>query len=79
VYTTDPANTSFHPQNASHQIPGPGTYTLRLRAWTDPADGTVRYVVGCKTCHNPHRTPGAEHLLAFSNVNSQLCLTCHIK
>jgi predicted CXXCH cytochrome family protein len=79
IYDTTGTSTSFHPQNASHQVPGPGTNTLRLRSWTDPADNTVKYVVGCKTCHNPHRTPGAEHLLAFSNTNSQLCLSCHIK
>lgn len=79
IYDTTGTSTSFHPQNASHQVPGPGGNILRLRSWTDPADGTTKYVVGCKTCHNPHRTAGAEHLLAFSNVNSQLCLTCHIK
>ena len=78
IYDTTGTSTSFHPQNASHQVVS-ASGTLRLRSWTDPADNTVKYVVGCKTCHNPHRTPGAEHLLAFSNVNSQLCLTCHIK
>jgi predicted CXXCH cytochrome family protein len=78
IYDTTGTSTSFHPQNASHQVVS-AAGTLRLRAWTDPADNTSKYVVGCKTCHNPHRTAGAEHLLAFSNVNSQLCLTCHIK
>ena len=71
-------STSFHDQSASHQVVS-AAGTLRLRSWTDPADSTVKYVVGCKTCHNPHRTPGADHLLAFSNTSSQLCLTCHIK
>lgn len=79
IYPTDPASTSFRPQSASHQVPGPNGAILRLRSWTDPADNTVKYVVGCKTCHNPHRTPGADHLLAFSNTSSQLCLACHIK
>ena len=80
VYDTTGTSTSFHPQNSSHQVPGPNGAILRLRSWTDPAaPATPKYVVGCKTCHNPHRTAGAEHLLAFSNVNSQLCLTCHIK
>jgi predicted CXXCH cytochrome family protein len=79
IYDTTGTSTSFHPQNASHQIPGPNGATMRLRSWTDPADSTVKYVVGCKTCHNPHRTAGAEHLLAFSNTASQLCLACHIK
>jgi predicted CXXCH cytochrome family protein len=78
IYDTTGTSTSFHPQNASHSVVG-SAGTLRLRSWTDPSDGTTKYVVGCKTCHNPHRTAGAEHLLNFSNVNSQLCLTCHIK
>jgi predicted CXXCH cytochrome family protein len=78
IYDTTGTSTSFHPQNASHQVVS-AAGTLRLRSWTDPADNTAKYVVGCKTCHNPHRTPGADHLLAFSNANSQLCLTCHIK
>jgi predicted CXXCH cytochrome family protein len=78
IYPLAGASTSFHDQNASHQVVS-AAGMLRLRSWTDPADNTVKYVVGCKTCHNPHRTPGAEHLLAFSNNASQLCLTCHIK
>jgi predicted CXXCH cytochrome family protein len=78
VYDTTGTSTSFRPQNASHQVVS-AAGMLRLRSWTDPADNTVKYVVGCKTCHNPHRTAGADHLLAFSNANSQLCLTCHIK
>jgi len=78
IYSTDPASTSYRPQNASHQIPGPTGVNLRLRSWTDPADATVKYVVGCRTCHNVHGG-GADHLLQYSNVNSQLCLTCHIK
>jgi hypothetical protein len=48
---------------------------------------TPQWVVGCKTCHNPHGTnlnkptvqvPYAK-LLNGSNQNSQLCLTCHSK
>jgi predicted CXXCH cytochrome family protein len=51
---------------------------LRLQNWTDPG-GTVRKVVGCTTCHNPHRTGGYPDLLTMSNAASAVCLGCHIK
>jgi predicted CXXCH cytochrome family protein len=76
VYPTA-TSTSFNPQNASHQIPGTWG-TLRLYAWTDPTN-TTQYVVGCKTCHDPHNAGNYGHMLRFSNASSHVCLTCHIK
>lgn len=51
--------------------------TLRLKGWTD-STGTLKFVVGCSTCHNPHNK-GFPKLLAYSNASSAVCLTCHIK
>jgi predicted CXXCH cytochrome family protein len=44
----------------------------------DP-NGATQYVVGCRTCHDPHNKSNIDHLLQFSNASSALCLTCHIK
>lgn len=33
----------------------------------------------CATCHDVHNRFGVVHLLKMSNVNSELCLTCHNK
>jgi predicted CXXCH cytochrome family protein len=52
---------------------------LRLQDWTDPSDGTIRKVVGCTTCHNPHRRGGYDNMLTMSNSASAVCLGCHIK
>jgi len=76
IYPTG-TSTSFNPQNASHQVPGTWG-TLRLRSWVDPT-GTTQYVVGCRTCHDPHNRGNFGHMLQFSNASSHLCLTCHIK
>ncbi|MBI1826449.1 MAG: cytochrome c3 family protein [Planctomycetes bacterium] len=35
--------------------------------------------VECISCHDPHGTSGAPHLLVTSNTRSALCLTCHRK
>lgn len=51
---------------------------LRLSDWVDPG-GTSRKVVGCTTCHNPHRRGGFPHLQTMSNSASAMCLGCHIK
>jgi hypothetical protein len=76
IYPTA-TSTSFNPQNTSHQVPGTWG-TLRLREWIDPT-GTPQYVVGCRTCHDPHNRGNYGHMLQFSNASSHLCLTCHIK
>lgn len=76
VYPTA-TSTSFNPQNSSHQIVS-AAGTLRLYPWVDTA-GATQYVVGCKTCHDPHNRGNYGHMLRFSNQSSQLCLTCHIK
>lgn len=76
VYPTT-TSTSFNPQNSSHQIVS-AAGTLRLYPWVDTA-GSTQYVVGCKTCHDPHNRGNYGHMLRFSNQSSQLCLTCHIK
>ncbi|MHC4413766.1 MAG: cytochrome c3 family protein [Planctomycetota bacterium] len=36
-------------------------------------------VVSCSTCHTPHAKEGISHLLRKDNIDSDLCLTCHIK
>lgn len=33
----------------------------------------------CASCHDVHNRFGVSHLLKMSNVNSELCLTCHNK
>jgi predicted CXXCH cytochrome family protein len=33
----------------------------------------------CASCHDVHNRYGVAHLLRMSNVNSELCLTCHNK
>ena len=33
----------------------------------------------CASCHDVHNQYGVMHLLKMSNVNSELCLTCHNK
>ena len=33
----------------------------------------------CATCHDVHNRFGVVHLLKMSNMNSELCLTCHNK
>jgi predicted CXXCH cytochrome family protein len=33
----------------------------------------------CASCHDVHNRYGVSHLLRMSNVNSELCLTCHNK
>jgi predicted CXXCH cytochrome family protein len=60
--------------------PAQGKAQLPLRS---PGDGTTNVVVSCGTCHNPHGagngTARYPSLLRMSNVESQMCLTCHIK
>lgn len=62
--------------NESHSVVG-AAGTLRLYSMT--VSGSTAWVVGCKTCHDPHNRGNFGSMLRFSNVNSQLCLTCHIK
>lgn len=76
IYPTA-TSTSFVAQDVNHRVPGTWG-TLRLRSWTDTT-GTVQYVVGCRTCHDPHNRGNFGHMLQFSNQASHLCLTCHIK
>jgi len=33
----------------------------------------------CASCHDVHNSYGVQYLLKMSNVNSELCLTCHNK
>jgi predicted CXXCH cytochrome family protein len=33
----------------------------------------------CASCHDVHNSYGVPHLLKMSNINSELCLTCHNK
>ncbi len=35
--------------------------------------------IECVSCHDPHNTSGADHMLVMSNRRSALCLSCHIK
>jgi predicted CXXCH cytochrome family protein len=50
---------------------------LTLMDWND--SGTNRKVVGCTTCHNPHKGVDDKYLLKKTNNASALCLSCHIK
>lgn len=76
VYPTT-TSSSFNPQDANHRVNWNG-HALRLRQWFD-ATGTEKWVVGCRTCHDPHNRGNYGHMLQFSNSGSELCLTCHIK
>jgi len=77
IYTTSTTSTSFNPQDANHRVVSTWG-SLSLRSWTNPS-GVVQYVVGCKTCHEPHNRGNFGHMVRFSNASSHLCLTCHIK
>ena len=77
VYPLSGTSSGYQPTNAAGDRVGTGTQVLRLRAWDD--NGTVRYVVGCSTCHTVHNSGNYGHMLRFSNASSALCLTCHIK
>jgi predicted CXXCH cytochrome family protein len=77
VYPLTGTSTGYQPTNATGDRVGTGSTILRLRSWDDA--GTVRYVVGCSTCHTVHNNGNFPHMLRFSNASSQLCLTCHIK
>lgn len=76
VYPTT-TSTRFNPQDASHNVVSTAG-SLRLYSWVDSA-GVEKFVVGCRTCHDPHNRGNYGHMLRFSNQSSQLCLTCHIK
>jgi len=73
------------PGRLNPSVPGPfgtrrvgtGTQVLGLRPWDD--NGTIRYTVGCSTCHTVHNSGNFPHMLRFSNASSAICLTCHIK
>lgn len=77
VYPLTGTSTGYNPTNATGDRVGVGSQVLRLRSWDD--NGTIRYVVGCSTCHTVHNSGNYPHMLRFSNSSSQLCLTCHIK
>ena len=77
VYPLSGTSTGYQPTDASGSRVGTGTQQLRLRSWDD--NGTIRYVVGCSTCHTVHNNGNFPHMLRFSNASSALCLTCHIK
>jgi hypothetical protein len=77
VYPLSGTSTGYQPTNATGDRVGTSPNQLRLRSWDDA--GTVRYVVGCSTCHTVHNTGNYGHMLRFSNASSALCLTCHIK
>jgi predicted CXXCH cytochrome family protein len=77
IYPTG-TSTSYNPQDpTTHYVTFNGR-TLRLRSWVDPS-GVTQYVVGCRTCHDPHNRGNYGSMLQFSNSASVLCLTCHIK
>ncbi len=76
IYPTTPS-TNYNPQDANHRV-GTPPKQLRLRSWINPS-GVEEWVVGCSTCHTVHNNGNFEHMLRFSNTNSDLCLTCHIK
>ena len=76
IYPTT-TSTYMNPQNSSHKVVS-AAGSLSLYAWVD-SSGATQYVVGCKTCHDPHNRGNYGHMLRFSNASSQLCLTCHIK
>ncbi len=67
----------FNPQNSNHQVVS-AAGTLSLYPWVNTS-GATQYVVGCRTCHDPHNKGNYGHMLKFSNASSQLCLTCHVK
>jgi predicted CXXCH cytochrome family protein len=84
--------TNDHPVGRDAMYPPPNPPSYWVNAFKDPTllpsalklqdwnDGTaVRKVVGCTTCHNPHRKSGIPSLLTMSNSASAVCLGCHLK
>lgn len=69
--------TAFNPTDATGTRVGTSPNQLRLKTWDD--NGTLRQVVGCTTCHNPHNRGNYPHMTNISNASSQMCLVCHIK
>jgi predicted CXXCH cytochrome family protein len=84
VYSTSTTSTSWVPQtitnvglpNESHKVIN-GVNSLSL--YKMQVAGVDKWVVGCKTCHDPHNRGNFAPMLRFSNAGSQMCLTCHIK
>jgi predicted CXXCH cytochrome family protein len=77
------ASTSYNPavpntSGTSARITNANGTSLSVRAWVD-GTGATKFVVSCGTCHNVHAAGGFQHMLRFSNANSAICLTCHIK
>jgi predicted CXXCH cytochrome family protein len=75
--TTATTPPRFNLANSSHSVVA-AAGSLSLYPWVDGA-GTTQYVVGCRTCHDPHNRGNYGHMLKFSNQSSQLCLACHVK
>ncbi len=66
---------TWPPQYATSYHPTP--VGLSLVKWNN---GTTEVdVVGCTTCHNPHKGVDEQYLLKKTNSGSALCLSCHIK
>ncbi|MCC6676431.1 MAG: hypothetical protein IT436_04745 [Phycisphaerales bacterium] len=76
VYPAD-RPTSFNPPSADGRTVTFGGVSLRLKSWDDA--GTIKYVVGCTTCHNAHNRGGYPHMTQSTMASSQMCLVCHIK
>jgi predicted CXXCH cytochrome family protein len=83
VYPTS-TSTSFNPQTISNAGQSNEKHTVvstagTLSLYKMTVSGADAWVVGCKTCHDPHNKGNFGSMLRFSNTGSQLCLTCHIK
>jgi predicted CXXCH cytochrome family protein len=57
----------------------PPTTTNSGLGSTIDADMLYNSKMECASCHDVHNRFGVAHLLKMSNVNSELCLTCHNK
>lgn len=75
LYPPDPIPSWW---NGAFKDPSLIPSAIRLQDWVNPA-GVTKKVVGCTSCHNPHRRNGHPNLLVMSNSASALCLGCHIK
>jgi predicted CXXCH cytochrome family protein len=79
-----------HPVGSRAQYPPPNAPSWWLNSFKAVPDSGItlvtwnngtenRNVVGCTSCHNPHKGVDPNYLLKKTNSGSQLCLGCHIK
>ena len=72
--------TNDHPISVTYNnVAGPGgDIAFNAQPASLPFYGATGDQLECATCHNPHEATNLK-FLRVNNVNSSLCVTCHIK